>query len=185
MRLADGAPFAVHPFTRHVKPGDFLDIQYRRFAEDPALRNEAYRLFHLDLGNEQPLLLINADHGAVVDVLDAKGQVGARARLREAFFDTISHAVWTQLFLHAAESVDDEGESPRAWHRGVLGEILADAFPGRRSRAERVQELLAIRREPQAMSLLAALCDRAIQRRLDLPAHMRSLVEATLGGEAS
>lgn len=181
MRLAGGAGLGIHMHAPRVRRGEYLAIEYRSFGEDPVLKREPSRLHYLDVDGDTPRLLINADHASVTEILDAKGQTGPKARLREVFFDVVSQSVWQQLFFHSVASMDEEGESRKSWQRGVLAEVLPLALPHCRTSAQRVQEILAIRRDPSALSLLAALCDRALQNKLELAAHMKRVVDETIG----
>ncbi|MGD8862186.1 MAG: hypothetical protein PVI30_19395 [Myxococcales bacterium] len=181
--LASGRSLTVHPYAPRQRSGEFLDVQYRSFGQDPQLGTQPHRVHFLDLAGDHPVLFINSDHREVADALDARGQSGIRARLREVFYDSVALGVWSQLFMEAVEGLSEDGESRRPWQRGVLAELLPQMFPHLRRHGERVDELLAIRDSDHALSQLAALIDQALQRRLDLGRHMQKLVHEAVGSE--
>ena len=184
-RLASGRVFTLYTDPVPVRSGKFLDVRYKAFSQDVALRSGF--LYHLDTIGE-PVLWINSDHASIAEVLNAKGQSGIRARLRELFFDTISGAVWTQLFLRSASalseaSLGDGMEVRKPWQSGVLRELLPYMFPKKTSHDERLRELLAVREE--SLGLLAELCDSALQQRGDVVKHMSRLIERADAGASS
>lgn len=182
-KLATGRAFVVHPYAPRPKPGQFLDVQYRSFKEDAQLKRHPDRLYLLDANGPAPVLFINSDHREVVDALDAKAQSGTKARLREVFFDVLSVGVWTQLFMHSVEALDDEGATRHAWQDGVLAELLPAMFRTARNHSARVRELLAIRQSDSPLRQLSELCDLALQERLDLARHMQRLVQTGVESE--
>jgi len=180
-RLASGRALSVVPYAPATRAGQFLDVQYRSFRQDPQLRSQPYRLHYLELSGDQPLLLINSDHRSIADALDARGQSGTRARLREVFYDMMSVSVWSQLFMHAAEALSEDGTTRHSWQDGVLAELLPQVFPNLKRHHERLRELIEIRDSDHALGQLSALCDQALQQRLDLVKHMERLVQDTVG----
>lgn len=184
-RLATGRTFTVSPYAPHVRPGQFLDVQYKSFQDDPNLRHQAYRVYYLDVAADVPALFVNSDNPEVVEALDAKGQTGIKARLREVFYDVLSVGVWTQLFLCSVEALSEEGEARHPWQTGVLAELLPKMFPRVRNQHLRIAELLAVREDDHALSLLSGLCDQALQQQLDLAKHMQRLVQESVGAVKS
>lgn len=181
-RLASGRLFTLHTDPVPVRSGKFLDVRYKAFSQDVALQSSF--LYHLSTIDE-PVLWINSDHASIAEVLNAKGQTGVRARLRELFFDTISGAVWTQLFLRSVDSLDEDGEVRKPWQGGVLMELLPYMFPKQSSHAARVREILAVRAESRSLGMLAELCDGALQERGDVVKHMSRLIERSGAGASS
>ena len=179
-RLATGARFAVYPHEPASRAGEFLEVVYVSFGADAVLSTQPWRLYHLETHGETPVLRINADHQDVVRVLDAKGQTGLEARLREVFYDLISRGGWSLLFMSAVEALDEDGNAPRRWQEGVLTELLPFLFPGA-PKAERMDELLALRADEAHLSLLATQCDEALQQRLDLVKHINRLIDTARG----
>lgn len=184
-KLATGGPLVIHPYAPRPKPGQFLDVQYRSFKEDVQLRRHPDRLYVLEANGTSPVLFINSDHREVADALDTKAQTGTKAKIREVFFDVLSVGVWTQLFMQAAEALDDEGVARHAWQHGVLTELLPVMFPGARNHSARVRELLAIRASDAPLRNLSELCDLALQKHLDLARHMQRLVQTSVESERS
>jgi len=179
-RLASGPRLTVYPHEPAPRAGDFLEVVYVRFSEDPVLQHQPWRLYQLETHGDTPILRINADHESIVRVLDARGQTGLDARLREAFYDQISRGVWSLLFTTAVETLDSEGQTNRPWQQGVIRELLPHLFPDTPKR-ERMHELVALREDESHLSLLAEKCDEALQRRLDAVKHMTRLIETTVG----
>jgi len=179
-RLASGPRLYVYPHEPAPRAGDFLEVVYVRFSEDAVLRHQPWRLYQLETHGDTPVLRINADHESIVRVLDARGQTGLDARLREVFYDQISRGVWSLLFTGAVESLDSEGRTHRPWQQGVIRELLPHMFPETPKR-ERMHELVALREDESHLSLLAEKCDEALQRRLDAVKHMTRLIETTVG----
>jgi hypothetical protein len=179
-RLASGSRLYVYPHEPAPRAGDFLEVVYVRFSEDAVLRHQPWRLYQLETHGDTPILRINADHEAIVRVLDARGQTGLDARLRETFYDQISRGVWSLLFTSAVETLDGEGQTNRPWQRGVIRELLPHLFPETPKRS-RMHELVALREDESHLSLLAEKCDQALQRRLDVVKHMSRLIETTVG----
>ncbi|MEM6954544.1 MAG: hypothetical protein AAF411_13175 [Myxococcota bacterium] len=175
-RLAGGARLRVVLHEPAERPGSFLDVRYVRFSEDPALRLEPWRLYHLDTLGDAPLLRINRDHESIAEVLDARGQTGMNARLREVFYDQIARGVWAMLFMHSVEGLDDEGFALHRWQNGVIEELLPDLFPAVQKRKRR-RALAAARQDPSHISRLASRCDAALQRRLEIVKHMSRLLQ--------
>jgi hypothetical protein len=62
-------------------------------------------------------------------VLDAKGQVGARATVREVAFDTFVPQVWTQLLIKAAVTWTQLGEAGAGWQDAVLDAVARMVCP--------------------------------------------------------
>ena len=177
-RLATGGRFWVYPYEPTARTGEFLEVAYVSFSTDAVLSGQPWRLYHLETHGETPVLRINADHQEVVRVLDAKGQTGLEARLREVFYDLISRGVWSLLFMSAVEALDEDGLAPRRWQEGVLTELLPYLFPTA-PKSRRMDELLALRADEAHLSLLAAQCDEALQRRLELVKHLARLIDVT------
>lgn len=176
-RLARGPALLVHFDAPSARPGQFLDVRYKSFSEDPALEKQSNRLYRLET-HGQPQLLLNSDHEHIVNVLSSKGTTGWAARSREVFFDVISMGVWQRLFAGAVEGLSEDGQSTHEWHDGVLRELLPLIFSQHRNHQARVQELLVLKDEPDAWSQLAEMCDLALQVRLDLVKHMSALAAA-------
>ena len=179
-RVASGASFLFQPEPEPIATGRFLEIRYQSFSHDAALRSTSQHLYVLDTV-EAPLLWINSDHDAIADVLNAKGQTGTNARLREVLFDRISCGVWSQLFFSAIESLSASGEARAGWQSGVLAELLPLMYPKVSTHSARVQEVLALRQE-QSLGQLAQLCDLALQRRDDIVRHMSRLIDQAQRG---
>ncbi|MCZ7684025.1 MAG: hypothetical protein M5U28_36740 [Sandaracinaceae bacterium] len=174
-RVADSRAWELRVDRPREPKGEHLDVRYRRFSEDATIpARDRKNLYALDLDQPSPILWLNADHERVAAVLDSRGTVGRHARLREAIYDHVAHAVWTQLFLKAAGDYVRNEETTYPWQDAVLDLLLRDVFPEVRRASDRRDELATA--WDDLPSLLARL-DAGLQRRNDLALHLTRLVE--------
>lgn len=174
-RVADSRAWELRVDRPREPRGEHLDVRYRRFSEDATIpARDRKNLYALDLDQPSPILWLNADHERVAAVLDSRGTVGRHARLREAIYDHVAHAVWTQLFLKAAGDYVRNEETTYPWQDAVLDLLLRDVFPSVRRASDRRDELATA--WDDLPSLLARL-DAGLQRRNDLALHLTRLVE--------
>lgn len=174
-RVADSRSWELRVDRAREPRGHYLDIRYTKFSEDKTLPpRDRGNLYVLELDQDEPILLINADHERIAGILDSRGNVGRNARLRESFFDHIAYAVWTQLFLKAASDYAPEGEVTYPWQEVVLDLLLRDVFPEVRDGAERHERLRDVHGDP---AVLMRRLDAALQHRNDLAEHLLKLVE--------
>ncbi|MEQ9498734.1 MAG: hypothetical protein RIT81_17785 [Deltaproteobacteria bacterium] len=175
VRLAESAAWELLVDRRPESAGQYLDIRYRPFSEDPVIPvRDRKNLYLLETDGPAPVLWINADHERLSAVLDSRGTVGLHARLREVVFDHLGHAVWTQLFLHAAERYVASGECVHEWQDVVLDRVLADVYPDDPNTAVRRDRLVA---DFEELPTVLRRLDAALQRRDDLAGHLTKLVE--------
>jgi hypothetical protein len=173
-RLATARAWTLSVDRRHRFEGRYLEIRYRRFAEDAVIPpHDRSNLYLLEHDQPWPILWINADHEAVTAVLDSRASVGGQARLREVIFDLVAAPVWTQLFLRAAGDVVGQGEAAYEWEERVLEVLLGDIYPALPAAARRQ----ALQEDWQDLPLLLSRLDAALQRRSQLCAHLGKLVE--------
>jgi hypothetical protein len=174
-RVAAGRPWELRIDRTRELSGVYLDVRYRSFKDDPAL-SEHLRgtVWQLDLDTDAPILWLNADHGELVSVLDAKGHVGARAVVRDVAYDTFVPQVWTQLFIRAAVTWKAQGEAGAGWQDAVLdaaARLVFEGLPTDEAR-ERLEALLTADELPDAVSRLQS----ALQVEHDAAKHLLRLV---------
>jgi hypothetical protein len=85
--------------------------------------------YYLELG-EHPKLWLNSDFESLQELLHVEGTVGRHARLRDALFDRIAHAVWTQLFIDALTAAGDSGDPTFEWQAAALRAFVPSLQPG-------------------------------------------------------
>lgn len=174
-RIADSRSWELRFDRPRESHGDYLDVRYRRFSEDPAIaRRDKTNLYSLDLDQPSPVLWINGDHERLAGVLDSRGTIGRSARIREVAFDQIAQAVWGQLFLRAARDLVLLEETTYEWQDSVLTQVLKDVYPEIKSDEERVEHLKA---DWNDLSVLLGRLDRGLQRRDEIAAHLTKLIE--------
>ena len=121
-RIADGRPWHVRIDKKPGPPGRYLDIRWDSFSANSNLP-DGKAFYHLEVG-EHPKLWLNSDFEELREILNAQGTVGPNARQRDALFDRISHAVWTQLFIHALKSAGATGEAAFEWQDATLHKLV-------------------------------------------------------------
>ena len=163
-RLAGGRSWELRIEQPRAVDGRFFDIRYRSFSDDEVLKPFVGNLYRLEMDQPQPVLWVNADHQLIVPVLGDRGTTGKRARLREVFYDLISHGVWTQLFLRAVDDLRGGGELSYDWERAVLSELLPTMYPKQRSHASRLAVLMSSL-QVDGLSLMAERLDAALQKK--------------------
>ncbi|RMH40924.1 MAG: hypothetical protein D6689_12350 [Deltaproteobacteria bacterium] len=176
-RLAGSRPWELR-FDRLRDPrGAYLDVRYARFGDyGPPQFPSPASLYQLDCDGDSPVLWLNLDHERVCEALDSNANVGTRAAIRDVLFDSIAHAVWTRLFVEAAEQVRDGDEPPFEWQRSVLERFLPALYPHCTDHAARVAALREEREQGDAGRVLDRL-DAVLQEQLDVAVHAARLIE--------
>lgn len=179
MRLAGGRPWEVRVDKARVAQGKFLEVTYHSFSDDPQLAPYASSVHRLECDSEIPRLWINKDHPKVTAIMDDRGSTGPRARMRDVFFDLVSHTVWTQLFVRAATHLGEAGEPVHEWETSVLQQLLPAVYPHLRTHPQRVSRL---REELGAGDWTPVLqrLDAALQAKHEVARHMTRLIEETV-----
>ncbi len=121
--------------------GDFLDVEWRSFPEDPGFRAHSDHLFALDTALARPRLVLNSAVGGAPQIFESTGTHGPAARIRDAAFHLIAHQVWSSLLstalaglARASVSSPDRGEESllgelEAWQRSILTEWAPALLP--------------------------------------------------------
>ena len=179
-RLASARPWEVRFDLLRTPGGDYLDIRYVSFREQPEGFASPESIFQLDVDRENPVLWLNLDHPQVCEVLDNNANVGMRAQIRDVFFDYVSHVVWSRLFHKAAADLKEAlpGDYlPFEWEDNVLRELLPVLYA---EEANHESRRAALRRdlEQSDHTVLLQRLDAVLQARLDVPKHMTRLAEA-------
>ena len=128
-RVADGASWTVRLDEPPLPREGYLRIIFKRFSKDQALEHRRQGLYHLEAATDEPLLILNADHKHVAEMLNARGHTGAAARLREVVFDQIARGVWMQLVLKSVEDLATSGDVLWPWQGSVLDRWLPRVYP--------------------------------------------------------
>jgi hypothetical protein len=172
MRLAGSRPWELRVDRLRSPSGQHLDVRYASFKEfGPPQFPWPSNVYQLDAEGEVPVLWLNLDHAEVCEVLSSAGTVGIRARMREVFFDYITHAVWTGLILRAVRDIADHDEPTLDWAEGVLGHWLPRLYPDEPSRELQLHALRAELEDGDEGQLLHRL-DGAVQQHLEVAKHM-------------
>jgi hypothetical protein len=141
--------------------GRYLELQYKSFTGDPTIAgSQRGALYRLELEREDPILYLNAEHAALRPILDGKGTRGRRVRLRELLYERIEAGAWTQLLVHVASRLAEDGELSYPWQEAVLDRWLPRLYPALASDAERRERLVA---DFATLDRLLADIDAALQ----------------------
>lgn len=174
-RVAGARPWTIRLAKARAPLGEHLDIRYESFKASVDSALWAGALYRLDCESESPILWLNKDHERIVEVLDSKGTVGLKARLREVLFDSIGAAVWSQLFARAADSLANEAIPSFGWCEAVTERYLPKLFPQASDHEARLG-LLKEEWKEGAHPVLARL-DRVLQIEQSAPRQITKLVE--------
>lgn len=175
VRLATGEPWIVEVDEADVE--GLLLPRFERFSEQDWLPGKEH-LHYLDATSaDKPILYLNADHGAVVDLMDAGGSTGARARLRDTIFDFVEMSVWPQLLLQAATHIREDGTTKYEWQEDVIDLFYEDLYEEVEDREQVVKNLRGDIRSSNYIPTLAQRVDKAVQKRIDTPRNLLHLLE--------
>lgn len=180
-RIVDGRHWEVRVDRMERRRSRHLDIRYIKFSDHERFRELTDRVYILEADTEKPTLWLNRDHPRIVQVLDSGGTRGGSARVRDVFFDMISHGVWLQLFMRAAAGINDNGESSFEWHRGVIDEFAPELFPEYDDEGRIEQIRRRIDDPGQAAEMLRDV-DLQLQANHKLARHMTRLVDEVVTG---
>jgi hypothetical protein len=129
-RLASARTWEVRIDANQQPGGHYLDMRQEDFRLSGAHRFPVPEaLYQLDLDGEAPTLWLNSGHPRILHVLHSAGTVGKTARLRDAFFDRISAAVWIRLIMRAARDLVRLDEPAAPWQTAVLQKWLPFLYP--------------------------------------------------------
>ena len=156
--------------------GNYIEVSYVSFKEHgPPQFRFPDNLYQLTSDKATPTLWLNTDHPHIVEVLDSKGTFGVRARIREVLFDTISHSVWTRLFLKAASDARGGDDVPFEWEDAVLETFLPKLYPESKGKSSQLE---ALRDELEGGDLAQVLdrLDEILQHRFEIAIHANKLI---------
>jgi hypothetical protein len=141
-RLASARSWEVRVDVGASPRGEYLDVREEDFAKiGPPQFRQPDAVYQLDCEGESVVLWLNSARTRVVGVLHSEGNVGRRARLRDAVFDRIYAAVWMRLFLRAAQDVLRLGEPAWPWQGAVLQKWLPELYPDQPDHEARLDAL--------------------------------------------
>lgn len=159
-RLASGAAWELRVDPARPTQGHYLDIREESFAsKGPPRFPEPRALYRLDLGGDEPVLWINTDHPLTTSVINARGNLGRAARLRNLVHSQLALVVWPRLFWDAARAIEATGEATWPWHDATLAHWLKRLYPEARGHESRVAALAAELAEGQHAAIAARLDD--------------------------
>lgn len=167
-RLASGAAWEVRVDPARPTQGHYLDIREESFAtKGPPRFPEPRALYRLDSGGDEPVLWINTDHSLTATVINAKGNLGRAARLRNLVHAQLALTVWPRLFWEAARAIEETGDATWPWHEATLAHWLKRLYPEARNHDARLAALAAELRDGQHAAIAARL-DDLLQVELEL-----------------
>lgn len=177
-RLADGDKWRIL-IDDDDRQDRFLHPIVEKFSEHENFPSENH-LYWLDLTEpERPVLYLNGDHQAIVNVTRKKGTTGGEARLRDVIFDHIEHSVWTQLIIRTARDIDPDGNPRHGWQEDVISKFYGDLYDD----ADWETTALNLRddiRSPDSIESLMKRIDRSLQNELNTPTQLLNLIEEGL-----
>lgn len=174
-RLASSRPLLLMIDEPPIHSGNYLDIQYRSFAQDPTLpASRQAALYRLELEREDPILYLNSDHERVRAAFDSKGTTGRRARMRDLVFERIACGVWSQLIVRAAARLVEDNELVYGWEQAVLDQWLTRLYPDQVDDDARHR---CLERDYQRLPQLLQELDLTLQTSGDLAALANKLAE--------
>jgi len=174
--LCESPPLRLRLLEPSQVAGSFMNVRWRSFQEEPALRAWAGLPWYLQLTADPPVLWLNNDLPDLRQVLSSKAKRGRPALLRDLLFKAMASHAWTQLFHDAARGVQSQADGTwsyeRSWHEHVLRQVAIHAFPAYPKR-QRLEVLLARvdaahRNGGEGLSLLEEEVVRGVARWMDL-----------------
>lgn len=179
VRLASSKSWEIRVDVQESPSGEYLEVLYDSFENKDYLP-EGDQVYHLDFREaKNPTLWLNSDHEKITRVLDSRARRGPDARVRDVFFDQISQSVWTQLIVHAATNIDEEGEVRYDWEDSVLDRFINDIYPDtdeNEARTKLSQDIMSKEKLPDITSRI----DSALQTRLRCHENMTKVIEEAL-----
>jgi hypothetical protein len=120
--LANGDPIEVLLEEPATPPGGYLDVEFEDFRESGNLLRRSWPrvLVAIDVAGEFPKLWLNSGIPNLREVLTTRARRGAKARVRDATYQSISSQVWTSLLFTSLESLASTSED------GVEGRTALD-----------------------------------------------------------
>jgi hypothetical protein len=174
-QVASSRPWEVRIDILRPPAGQYLEVEYVSFKKYPLRFPHPGNLYKLESDVAAPTLTLNADHPHIAEVLNSKGHIGTRARIREVLFDSISLAVWPRLFLKAASDIRDSDEVPYEWEEAVLDQFLPLLYPQHKRRDAQL-DALRDELENGALSMVMDRLDEALQHRLKIADNATKLI---------
>lgn len=157
-RLASARVWELRVDASVSPRGEYLDIREVDFAEEGMPRfPQPEALYQLECEGESVVLWLNISKVRVVGILHSDGNVGRRARLRDAMFDRIYCAVWLRLFVRAAHEVAHVGEPSYPWQTAVLQKWLPGLYPDHSDQESRLEALRVEAKDGDLSEILGRL----------------------------
>ena len=173
--LADGDPVEVLLEEPATPPGGYLDVEFEDFRESGnALRRSWSRvLVAIDVAGEFPKLWLNSGIPNLQEVLTTRARRGAKARIRDATYQSISSQVWTSLLFASLESLssslEDEVQDRAAldelteWQKRVVHFWAPKLYPNLSDRDQALDEICRSAASGAGLRELHELAAPAIQ----------------------
>jgi hypothetical protein len=181
----DGVPFATHrgavigfgkPVSIRVdaqkERGGSFKVRWENFKEsdDPWRREREKEMFHIDVSDENPEVVLNSAHELLRQTLMKKRPSGADKSIKNALLAYVAHSTWTSLFLAAIdgcvpdEDADEEIAMPADELRSkVLKRLLPLVVPERGEDEHRLRMAVELYRDGGRIGTLLTRLNSAIQ----------------------
>jgi len=160
-------------------PEGLLRPHIENFSEMSELPSSDH-LHYLDMSNaERPMLYLNGDHDAIINVMESRGSTGPDARMRDAIYDLVEASVWPQLIVRTATDINQEGETRYDWQDDVL-DLFHDKLYDDADVDEAAINLREdVSDEDQLVTLMQQI-DDAVQQKTEPPEQLINLLEEGL-----
>lgn len=173
-------------------PGDSLEIRWENFAESSivSLNQHPDHLFALRESGigEAPILYLNQGVEGAVATLTSTATTGAKARARDAAFQTIAHQVWSSVLASCLSelkdntltdqevSMEDALDALEPWMRAVIEQWAPWLCPDA-GESEALQNVWELVDGGKWENLLTDRMPTAISARFDTTRGFRGLVK--------
>lgn len=149
------------------------------FSESSELPSSDH-LHYLDMSDaERPMLYLNGDHSAIINVMESRGSTGPDARMRDAIYDLVEASVWPQLIVRTATDINKEDETRYDWQDGVL-DLFHDKLYDDADVEEAAMNLREDVSDQDQLVTLMREIDDAVQQRTEPPEQLINLLEEGL-----
>jgi hypothetical protein len=173
--LADGDPVQILLEEPPTPPGGYLDVEFEDFRESgsPLRRSRPKVLVAIDVTGEFPKLWLNSGIPNLQEVMNTRARRGARARIRDAMFQSVTSQVWTSLLFMSlgslASAIEDGVDAQAAldelvdWQKRVIHFWAPKIYPGLADREQALEEVCRSAASGQVLGELHELAAPAIQ----------------------
>lgn len=177
-RLASGDVWMLEIDDTNL-PDGLLRPHIENFSEMSELPS-ADHLHYLDMSDaERPMLYLNGDHSAIINVMESRGSTGPDARMRDAIYDFVEASVWPQLIIRTATDINPDGETRYNWQDDVLDLYHDKLYDGADVEEAAMNLREDVNDEDQLVTLMQHI-DDAVQQKTEPPEQLINLLEEGL-----